>query len=175
LQELKKEIRKNIYYQGAPILITDYNLGKLLDKLIETKEVSKVVDLYGLKAWEAQSKKNITYLAVFRLLRTFFTNNAISFTDLNQREDCDMMAIIKGENNYIHIYQNEDNIIRALSLVEQGRNYIVFEREEVHDEFQRKIDLSSTELAVMLKLEIASGKILLISPENFEVMLGKST
>jgi hypothetical protein len=143
--------------------------------LIETKEVSKAVDLYGLKAWEAQSKKNITYLAVFRLLRTFFTNNAISFTDLNQREDCDMMAIIKGENNYIHIYQNEDTIIRALSLVEQGKNYIAFESEDVLDEFQRRIDVSSTELAIMLKLEIASGRINLITPENFEVILGKFT
>jgi len=175
LQELKKEIRKNLNYQGAPIIITDYNLEKLLDQLAESKEVTKAINLYGLKAWEAQSRRSTNYLALFRLLRTFFTNNAISFTDLNQREDCDIMAIIKGENNYIHIYQNEDSIIRALSLVTQGRNYIAFESEEALEKFQRKIELSSTELATLLRLEMSSGRIILTSPEKFEIMFGKFT
>lgn len=172
-QEMKNEMRRKITYKGVPILITDYNLDKILDELIESGDVVKALNFYGLKTWEAKSGRNIRYLVLFRLLRNFLINNAIPFTDLNQRKDCDMLATVKGEGLYVHIYTDENALKRALELTGAGKNFIIFESKKELDETLKKLDLSYSPLAVILKSEIGVGSIQLIHPGNFGEILGR--
>ena len=172
-QELKNEMRRKITYKGAPILITDYNLDKILDELIESGDVVKALNFYGLKSWEAKSGRSIRYLVLFRLLRNFLINNAIPFTDLNQRKDCDMLATVKGEGLYLHIYTDDGTLKRALELSGAGKNFIVFESRKELEEILKKLDLSYSSLAVILKSEIGVGSIQLIHPGNFGAILGR--
>ncbi len=172
-QELKNEMRKKITYKGVPILITDYNLDKILEELIKSGDVAKALNFYGLKTWENKSGRDMRYLALFRLLRNFFINNAIPFTDLNQRKDCDMLASVKGEGLYTHIYTDETTLKKALGLTEVGKNFIVFESRKELEEVLKKLDLSYSPLAVILKSEIGTGVIQLVHPGNFSEMLGR--
>ncbi|MEM3690404.1 MAG: hypothetical protein QXZ40_01580, partial [Candidatus Micrarchaeia archaeon] len=172
-QELKNEMRRKITHKGVPIMITDYNLEKILNELIESGDVVKAVNLYGLKLWEEKSGRSMKYLALFRLLRSFFVNNAIPFTDLNSRKDCDMLATVKGEGIYIHIYTDESAFKRALALIDLGKNFIVFENRREMEEVLKKLELSYSSLAVIVKSEISNGRITPVHPGNFGVMLGR--
>jgi len=172
-QELKNEMRRKITHKGVPILITDYNLEKVLNELIESGDIVKALNFYGLKTWEKKSGRSMRYLALFRLLRNFFINNAIPFTDLNERMDCDMLTTAKGENIYIHIYTDEGTFRRALELTGSGKNFIVFESKRELEEILKKLDLSYSPVAVILKSEIGSGGINFIHPGMFGIMLGK--
>jgi hypothetical protein len=172
-QELKNEMRRKVTYKGVPIMITDYNLEKILNDLIEGGDVVKAVNLYGLKMWEEKSGRSMKYLALFRLLRSFFVNNAVPFTELNSRKDCDMFATVKGEGIYIHIYTDEGAFKRGLALVDSGKNFIVFESRKEMEEILKKLELSYTPTAVILKSEISNGRIIPIHPGNFGVMLGR--
>lgn len=170
-QELKNEMRRKITYKGVPILITDYNLDRILDELIESGDVVKALNFYGLKTWETKSGRDIRYLALFRLLRNFLINNAIPFTDLNQRKDCDILATVKGDGIYLHIYIDENTLKRALAGT--GKNFIVFESKKELEETLKKLDLSYNPLAVILKSEIGVGGIQLIHPGDFGAILGR--
>jgi len=172
-QEIKNEMRRKLTYKGIPILVTDYNLEKILHELIEADDVTQALNFYGLKAWESKSGRNTKYLALFRLLRNFFINNAIPFTDLNERKDCDILATVKGESIYIHIYNDESTFKRALELIGAGRNFIVFESRRELDEILKRLDLSYTPLAVILKSEIGSDRITPIHPGVFGEMVGR--
>ncbi|NYZ75755.1 hypothetical protein H0N98_00710 [Candidatus Micrarchaeota archaeon] len=172
-QELKNEMRRKITYKGVPVLITDYNLDKILEELIESGDVAKALNFYGLKTWETKSGRDMRYLALFRLLRNFLINNAIPFTDLNQRKDCGILATVKGEGFYIHIYTDENTLKRALELTGAGKNFIVFESKKELEETVKKLDLSYNSLAVIIKSEIGIGKLQLVHPGNFSEMLGR--
>ena len=173
VQELKNEMRRKITHKGVPILITDYNLDKIVEELTESGDIVKAVNFYGLKSWEGKSGRSMMYLSIFRLLRNFFINNAIPFTDLNERKDCDIMVTVKGEPIYIHIYSDENTFKRALQLAESGKNFIVFESRVEQEEILRKLDLSYTQLAVIIKSEIGSSYIIPINPGSFSIMLGR--
>jgi hypothetical protein len=172
-QELKNEMRRRITYKGVPILITDYNLDKVLEELIKSDDVANALNFYGLKTWETKSGRSMRYLALFRLLRNFFINNAIPFTDLNQRKDCDLLASVKGEGLYVHIYTDENTLKRALELSTIGKNFIVFESKKELEEIVKQLDLSYNPLAVIIKSEIGIGKLQLLHPGNFTEMLGR--
>jgi len=172
-QELKNEMRRKITYKGVPILITDYNLDKILDELTGTGDVTKAINFYGLRDWESKSGRSMRYLAIFRLLRNFFINNAIPFTELNTRKDCDMMVSAKGEPIYIHIYTDEDTFKRALGLIGTGKNFVVFETKTELEGILKRLDLSYSQLALILKSEIDTGNIQLVHSGNFGEMLGR--
>jgi len=172
-QELKNEMRRKITHKGVPILITDYNLDRVLNELIESDDVVKALNLYGLKQWESKGGRSIRYLALFRLLRNFFINNAIPFTDLNERKDCDIFATVKGEGVYTHIYTDENTFRKALKLISAGKNFVIFENKREMDETVKKLELSYTPTAIILKSEISSGSITLTHPGSFGVILGR--
>jgi len=172
-QELKNEMRRKITHKGVPILITDYNLDKIIEELIDSGDIVQAANFYGLKNWESKSGRSMRYLAIFRLLRNFFINNAIPFTDLNERKDCDIMVTVKGEPMYIHIYNDENTFKRALDLVTSGKNFVSFESKIEQDEILRKLDLSYTQLAVILKAEIGSLYVIPINPSSFSTILGR--
>ena len=173
-QEIKTNVRKKITYQGKPILISDYNLEKLLSQLVETGEAFNYLGLYGLKAWTGVSGKSPRYLTIFRLLRNFFINNAVLFTDIGQRTDCDILVNYRGENIYVHIYEGEQTITRALLAARKGRNYIVFESAEEMAEFERKLAASATRLSVNLKMEMDNRRIILTHVDALGVLLGRA-
>jgi len=172
-QELKNEMRRKITHKGVPILITDYNLDRVLNELIESGDVVKALNLYGLKQWESKGGRSIRYLALFRLLRNFFINNAIPFTDLNERKDCDIFATVKGEGVCTHIYTDENTFRKALKLISAGKNFVIFESKREMDEVVKKLELSYTPTAIILKSEISSGSIMLTQPGSFGMILGR--
>ena len=173
-QEIKANVRKRITYQGKPILISDYNLEKLLGQLVEAGDVFHYSGLYGLKAWTNLSGKSPRYLAMFRFLRNFFINNAILFTDIGQRTDCDILINYRGENIYVHIYEGEQTIMRALLAVRKGRNYIVFSSAEELAEFERNLAASATRLSVTLKMEMDNRRIILTHIDALGAIIGRA-
>lgn len=171
LQEIKAGVRKRISYQGKPILISDYNLEKLLRRL-EEGELSKSLGLYGLRAWQAQSGKDSRYLSIFRILRNFFISHAILFTEVGQRPDCDIMVNFRGESILIHIFEGDETARRALLSARKGKNFIIFEsRDELRD-FLRRLGPASTPLAVALKLELDARAITLTHIEALGPVIG---
>ena len=168
-QEIKAGVRKRITYQGRPVLISDYNLDKLLRSLSESGDVTK-----ALGSWEKQSGKSARYLAMFRQLRNFLISHAILFTDVGQRQDCDILVNYRGENIFIHIYEDEEAVRRALLCAKKGKNFIVFEsREQLHD-FTQRLGPAPTRLAVALKMEMGSRQVMLTHIESLGPIIGMS-
>lgn len=171
-QEIKAGVRKRLNYQGKPILVSDYNLEKLLGQLIGSGEATRALGLYGLASWEKQSGKSAQYLAMFRMLRNFLISHAVLFTDVGQRQECDILMNYRGESIYIHIYEGDETVKRALLSAKKGKNFIVFESREQLQGFVRQLGPAATRLAVALKMEMGSRQVMLAHVESLGPIIG---
>lgn len=165
-EEIKNGFRR-LTYNGKPILIGDFNLDRVLAKLLEEGLVKEELGYFGPVKWEGESRRSIPYLAVYRILRNVFVNNAVKFSKLGAMPDCDVKAIVGKEELYLHIMQKpEENVVhRALATAKRGTTIIVFASEEERDKFRNSLT-STSKLAVALKMEVNAGNILLLPVKN---------
>ncbi|MFH1447719.1 MAG: hypothetical protein ABIG39_02550 [Candidatus Micrarchaeota archaeon] len=155
--EIKNGFRK-LSYKGRGILISDYNLEKILDQLIEKGLVQYSIGFYGLTEWEKRSKKPPPYLAVFRSLRNTFLDKSIHFTDFDKRKDCDILVSAR-ERYYVHIYSGYETISKLFHTLQNGKTLLVFEDSESLDSFKRSL-YSSDKALILLKIYIENGRLL---------------
>jgi len=165
IQDLKPAFRKT-NFQGRSIIIGDYNLENLLDKLIEEGYIKHALDYYGLVSWERESKKSIYKLAMQRALRDLFVIEGVPFLPFGQRTDCDTIASMGGEKIFLHIYENDSVIYKAVQTAPQGRTIIIFEDEQTMKDFTARVHSSSeTNVVFKMLLDDPNGNIFL-SPIN---------
>jgi len=179
LDEIKNGFRR-LTYNGKPILISDFNLERVLSKLISEGKVKEELGYYGIVDWEKESNHTIRYLTIYRIMRNVFVNNAVRFSKLDTMQDCDVKAIVGKEELYFHILedprQQEDSknpsvkgvktiIHKALASAKKGTTIIVFKNEEDKNYFTQRLS-STNKLAIILKMEIETEKIFLLTVKN---------
>ena len=175
LQEIKKGMQKRILYKGKPVLISDYNLEKVLGGLVDSGELTRSNGLYGLSAWGKVAGKGPEYLSIFRSLRNYLINNAMLFTDVGQRQDCDILINYRGENLFLHIYDGDDAVRRALTNARKGRNFIVFADAESLMEFKEKLTKATTRMSVALEMEMDNRQVILTHLGALGVLMGRAS
>ncbi len=184
-EEIKNGFRR-LTYNGKPILIGDFNLERVLAKLIDEGLVKEEIGYFGLSQWENASGRTIRYLAIYRVMRNVFVNNAVKFTKLGAVPECDVKAVMGKEEVYLHIMEDpfgkkdagqkgiepggrrldaESVAHRALASAKKGTSLIIFATEEERDAFSDSL-VSTSKLAVGLKMEINNGNILLLPVKN---------
>lgn len=165
---------KDIYYKGKPIYITDYNAEYILDKLKSKGKLKSDLGYYAPAYWEGNSKKNISYLALMRKLRDICINNAIPFTALGDSKEADSEVDVMGQNMFIHFYDRSPDLSslfeRSLSTVSKGITIILFRDEFDKSKFRTLID-SPTVAQLLLKFEVQSSSILLLTTGELEQMI----
>jgi len=149
---------KKILFRGRPVIIGDYNLETVLDQLKEEGYIDQAMDYYGLKRWERETKRSIHSLAMTRALRDTFVTEGIPFLPFGQRGDADTVVSYGGEKVFIHIYEMDSVIKKAIETASSGRSVVVFENEIILHDFLSRIH-SSAEMNVVFKLLLDSGKI----------------
>ncbi|MEM2974347.1 MAG: hypothetical protein QW112_01835, partial [Candidatus Micrarchaeia archaeon] len=161
LQDLKAAFRK-MSFQGRPIIVGDYNLEHILDKMVEEGLLKKALDYYGLVSWEKEAKKSIYRLAMQRALRDLFVIEGIPFIPFGQRTDCDTIVNVGGEKVFLHIYEDDTVIYRAVQTAPQGRTIIIFEDEQTMKDFTTRVHSSSeTNVIFKMLLDDPNGNIFL--------------
>lgn len=171
ISDLKMGFKK-IMFRGKPLLVGDYNLEMILDKLKEEGLVVQSMDYYGLKRWEKETRRSIYYLALVRALRDIFVTEGIPFLPFGQRGDADTALSYGGENVYVHIYESDSVIKKAIQTAFAGRTIIVFENETVMNEFLSRIHTPSQQ-NVVFKMLLDNGKISLAPIDKFMPVLEK--
>ncbi len=166
LDEIKNGFRK-LTYNGKPILVGDFNLERILSKLADEGLVKEELGYFGLTSWEKESNHSIRYLAIYRIMRNVFVNNAVKFSKLDAMQDCDMKAIAGNEEIYLHIMEEPEETVvhRALATAKKGTTLIIFKTSEERDEFRSSLT-STSKLAVGLKMEVDGGRIMLFNAKN---------
>ncbi|MCS7109540.1 MAG: hypothetical protein NZ903_01955 [Candidatus Micrarchaeota archaeon] len=149
---------KKILFRGKPLIVGDYNLEMILEKLKEEGYVVQAMDYYGLKRWEKETRKSIYYLALVRALRDTFVTEGIPFLPFGQRGDADTVISYGGENVYIHIYESDAVIKKAIQTASVGRTIIVFDNETTMNDFLQKIH-TPTQQNITFKLLLDNKKI----------------
>lgn len=161
LHDLKAGFAK-LTVRGRAVAIGEYNLEILLDQLVREGTVKSAIDYYGLASWETQSGKSIYALAMQRALRDIFVTEGVPFTPFGQNPAFDTSVHILGEKAFIHIYEDESVIERALVTAVEGRTVVVFENEDAMRDFTRRIHSSATtNVAFKLHLDSPNGNIVL--------------
>jgi hypothetical protein len=160
LEELKNGFRR-LTYNGKPILIGDFNLERILHKLLEEEKVKEELGYWGLADWEAASKHTIRYLTIYRIMRNVFVNNAVKFSKLDSIAECDVKAIAGKDEKYFHVMGDspEKTIHRALATAKKGTT------EEEKDAFRATL-VSTSKLAIAVKMEMQNGNIMLMPVKN---------
>jgi len=162
LEEIKNAFRK-LTHNGKSVVIGEYNLQRLLDRLIVRGVVVEYLGHYGLKNWEVKSTQTINYLVMFRKLRDIFVNNAISFTNMFSSKECDTVMKVQGDSINIHIYTGDFNIIsRSLYTAMHGTTFIIFENVKDLTKFSEGL-YSSNDLVVKFRLELQANVIKLFT------------
>ena len=139
----------------------------MLAHLRDEGKVKEEIGYWGRADWERISKHSIAYLAIYRIMRNVFVNNAVKFSKLDAMSDCDLKAIAGKEEIYFHIMEPpyEVRVHRALATSKKGTTIMVFKTEEERDAFKDSLT-STSKLAVGLKMEVNSGNILLLPVKN---------
>ncbi len=163
--EIKNGFRK-LSYKGRPILVSDYNLERLLDQLTSEGLVKNSMDFYGLASWEMGSGKSLEYLALFRSLRDAFLNMSVHFTDFGERTDCDI-RVSAQDRYYVHIYSGSQTIARALETVPKGKTVIAFKDQEAVGAFRRSLS-STNRSAIIAKLYVDNENLFVATPSDIE-------
>jgi len=163
---------KKILFRGRSVMIGDYNLEMILDKLREEGYIDEAMDYYGLKRWERETKKSIHSLAMTRALRDTFVTEGIQFLPFGQRGDADTVISYGGEKVFIHIYETDSVIRRAIESASVGRSVVVFGNEIIMRDFLSRIH-SSAEMNVVFKLLLDSGKISVTPVANLMDVLNR--
>ena len=165
---------KDIYYKGKPIYITDYNAEYILEKLKSKGKIKSALNYYAPTYWEEKSKKNISYLALMRKLRDICINHAIPFTSLDVSKDADSEVDVMGQKMFIHFYDRSgdmhDLFEGALSTVSKGITIILFRDEFDKSRFRTLLD-SPTLAQLLLKFEVQSSSVLLLTTADLENMI----
>ncbi len=171
INDLKMGFKK-IMFRGKPLLVGDYNLEMILDKLKEEGYIEQSMEYYGLKRWERETRRSIYYLALVRALRDIFVTEGIPFLAFGQRGDADTVISYGGEKIYIHIFESDKVIKKAIETSSVGRTLIVFENEVIMNEFLSRLH-SPSQLNVVFKMLVDNGKIFVTPINKFMDVLEK--
>jgi hypothetical protein len=173
IQDLKSAFRK-ISVQGRPVIIGEYNLEHILDKLVEEGQLKKALGYYGLVSWEKEARKSIYTLSMQRALRDLFVVEGVPFIPFGQRTDCDTIVSVGGEKISIHIYEDDSVIYGAVQTAPQGRTVIVFEDEQSMRDFTSRIHSSSeTNVIFKMLLDDPNGNVILTPIDKLIDILNK--
>jgi hypothetical protein len=178
LSEIKNGFR-DIYYQGKPIYITDYNTEFLLDELIQKGRVREALGYYGPLSWEQKTGRSMTYLTMMRKLRDICVNNAVPFTTLGESKTADSEITVVGQQMFLHFYEmsveKDDKKLaelmkRALSTIGKGITIVLFKNDIKKRKFATLLDSPST-AQLLLKLEKENSSVLLLTMIELEKMV----
>ncbi len=164
LEELKTGFSK-VSMRGKKIIIGEYNLELLLDKLIARELVKEKYHYYILNSWEEKSGKGVDYLVMFRRLRDMFLEHVVKFTDLNKAKNCDVCIEVNGEKIFLHIFSDVISVFKTLKTVNKGQTIILFDSQHQIEDFKDNL-ASSNPTVISFKLELSNGSIFLYTLEE---------
>jgi predicted regulator of amino acid metabolism with ACT domain len=166
---------KEIFYQGKPVYITDYNVEFLLDDLEKKGLVRESLGYYGLTSWQQKSRRTVEYLALMRRLRDICVNNAIPFTGLGESKEADSEITVVGQQMSLHFYEKNMNsaalLARVIPTIGHGIAIIIFKSASDKEQFQTLINSSPTIGPLIVKMEFDSSSLLLLTADELEKML----
>ncbi len=167
--EVKAGISGNVRYGNMPIAVTLQNTYNVLNKLSSKGFVVESEGYFAPKKWIEDSKHDIEYLAVFRMLRDYCVSNAMLFTDIDAYENVDMIVTNKGVQNYIYIYSrlSGNQKLSDIPLSKAYRTFIVFINEVEKLDFIGRLNISYGEESEILRLSIESLDVRLIDTHDF--------
>ncbi len=173
LSEIKSGF-KDIYYKGKPIYVIDYNVESILHKMKSQGKIAEFLDYYAPVSWEAATKHSIKYLVLMRALRDICINNATPFTGLGESDKADSEIDVMGQKMFVHFYYQEADLTALFKKIfanaGEGINIILFENEAEKGKF-RKILASPTKAQLIMKLEVESNAIQLLTISELEKMI----
>ena len=170
-QEIKNGF-KDIFIQGKPIYITDYNVEYLLEELEKKGRVKGALGYYGRTEWEEKSKHTIGYLALMRKLRDICVNNAIPFTSIDESPEADSEITVAGQTMFVHFYEKAVDkkalLGRSLKTISKGITILLFKSVQEKDQLQGILDSSPSVAPLIMKMEGGSGSLQFLTTEEFE-------
>jgi hypothetical protein len=166
---------KDIFVQGKPIIITDFNVEYLLDELEKKGRVKEALGYYGLITWIDKSKRSMDYLALMRRLRDICVNNAIPFTSVGESDEADSVITVVGQQMFVHFYDKGQDIPKilgqSLSTINKGITIMLFKNPSDRDSFQVMLNSSPSVAPLIAKMEAEGGALQFLTVEEFEKML----
>jgi len=166
---------KDIFVQGRPIYITDYNIEYLLVELEKKGLVKESLGYFGLSEWEAKSRHTLEYLALLRRLRDICVNNAIPFTGIGEAEEADSVITVVGQQMSVHFYERgmsiKDLLSKVIPTIGKGIAILMFKSKADKEHFQTVINSSPTVAPLIVKMEADSSSLLLLDADELEKML----
>ncbi len=157
-EELKGGFRK-IMSGGKQVMIGDYNLERLLERLRAKRLVEESGGYWMPTSWtRGAGASPARRLATYRYLRDMFVTHAVRFSKLRAVADCDVKTIIGSTEYYIHFYEGSDDVIlRALATVERGRTWILFADRYELERFEDRLH-SAAKAPLALKMQLANKR-----------------
>jgi hypothetical protein len=166
---------KDIFVQGKPIIITDYNVEYLLDELEKKGRVRESLGYYGLTEWAAKTGRSMDYMALMRRLRDICVNNAVPFTGIGESKEADSVITVVGQQMFVHFYGKGQDagrmISRMLSTISKGITIVLFKFPPEKDAFRAMLDSSPSAALLIAKMEADGGSLQLLTADEFEKML----
>ncbi len=173
-QEIKNGF-KDIFIQGKPVYITDYNVEFILEELEKRGTVKESLNYYGLASWEQKSAHSIEYLALLRRVRDICVNNAIPFTGVDESKDSDTNITVVGQQMSVHFYERGMDLAklfrRVLPTIGHGIAIILLKSKVDKDYLQMTLNSSPSVAPLIVKMETDSSSLLFLTTDELEKML----
>ncbi|MFN3909740.1 MAG: hypothetical protein ACK4J0_00715 [Candidatus Anstonellaceae archaeon] len=171
LSEIKNGFLK-LTFDGHPIVIGEYNLEEILQKLEARKLVVSNLGFWIPTSW--LNKTNIKKITLYRFLRDIFVNNAVKFSKLRslEEEKYEVKIFVNNTTYYLFLFDGTYSFIKKIiSQTHVGQCWVIFENQQDLNAFLEYISSSISKQFLLLKLYIHNGKIKLISLDEFEKII----
>lgn len=157
--EIQKIINKQIFNLNFSIIVHDYNFEKNIDRHLRYMKSEKPSGLLNPPSFKVEYKCNaiLSFVMTYELEDDIFEDN---YEQLRQYSDeikeslvCLRVAggIIKNENDFVYLYENESSLLKAMIKLENG--YFIKSADDLMQEYTEKFDGDALK-AVIYALEI---------------------
>jgi hypothetical protein len=155
---------------GNPIVIGEYNLEKILDRMVEKNLLKTKFGYWIPTKWVEETYNNqSTKILMYRFLRDIFVNNAIKFSKLKITEGYDIKILINQTIYYLYIFDRDYSFIKnSILKANETTCWIIFESQEQQQEFLEEISNGTSKAFLLFKLYLNSDKIKLITADSIE-------
>jgi hypothetical protein len=166
---------KDIFVQGKPIVISDYNVEYLLDELEKKGRVKESLGYYGLSTWADKTNLSVDHMALMRRLRDICVNNAVPFTGVGESSEADSVITVVGQQMFVHFYDKSQDVSKimgkSLATISSGITILLFKNPSERDAFQAMLSSSPSVAPLISKMEAEGGSLQFLTADEFEKML----
>ncbi len=159
--QIKQKLRDYLRGKGQQATLTETNVIRILDRLVQDGMLVKFDDYYMPAKWEKEAKHKIDYLATFHELKEKLIAHGLGYSKVNESGNADMEIKTAAGSKWVYIAPTEIDEVKTKKIADAVGKVeeilILFWSEKHAENYRNKIERELKEEEITLSIEKEKG------------------